>query len=250
MDGTGPMPALLAEAFTAAGCETSCTETLRAPYLTLPADWESYLKGLPSRKRRYLTHALRDFDAWAAGTAELCRAATPAELAEGKRILAELHGRRWSEAGQPGVFAQPRFAAFHDALMPQLLSAGALELLWLRVRGEPVAAQYNLVWDGKVSFYQCGRRPDVPDGQRPGVVLMAHAIRGAIETGRREFDFLGEATNYKMQFTRTMRPLVQFRAVRPCLREHARRLAERGLGWARAVRRWLRRGVKQTEHLR
>jgi hypothetical protein len=71
-------------------------------------------------------------------------------------------------------------------------------------------------------------------------VLLAHAIRGAIEAGHRELDFLGGAALYKMQLTRTTRPLVQVRATRASLVEWARRLAERGRAGARALKRGLR----------
>jgi CelD/BcsL family acetyltransferase involved in cellulose biosynthesis len=236
MDGAGLMPGLLAEALAAAGLQVAIAETGSAPYIPLPATWDAYLKALPKKKRHSLTSALRAFDAWAEGRSELRRASTLAEMEEGSRILRELHGLRWRQAGEGGVFAAARFNAFHAAVMPRLLQEGALELAWLVVRGEPVAAAYNLVWDGKVAYYQCGRRPDLPDAVRPGIVLLAHLIRGAIEAGRREFDFLGGVALYKSQLALAARPLVQVRAVRPCLREYLRRAADRGLGWARALR--------------
>ena len=247
MDGEGVMPPLLVEAFAGAGLEVTCPETGSAPHIPLPASWDAYLQALSKKKRYNVTSALRLFDAWAEGRSELRRAGTPAEVEEGKRILHGLHGQRWREAGEAGVFAAPRFAAFHDAVMPRLLAEGALELVWLLVRDEPVAAAYNIVWNGKVSYYQCGRRLDVPDTIRPGIVLLAQLIRGAIEAGRREFDFLGGTALYKTQLALASRPLVQIRAARPSLRERLRRGAERGLDWARAVRtrarsaaRWLR----------
>ncbi len=247
LSGDGATPALLAEALTAAGLHVRCARTDEAPYIPLPATWDDYLKALTKKRRYSVTSALRLFEAWAEGRAEVRRAQTPAELEEGKRILAELHGRRWQGAGRPGVFAAPRFAAFHDALMPRLLHDGALELAWLSVRGVPVAAAYSLVHRGKVSYYQCGRAPDVPDGVRPGIVLLAHLIRGAIEAGRREFDFLGGVSLYKTQFALAARPLLELRAARPGWREWLRRGAARGIDLARAVRnrvrnaaRWLR----------
>jgi CelD/BcsL family acetyltransferase involved in cellulose biosynthesis len=247
MDGEGVMPGLLVEAFAGAGMEVSCAEMGSAPHIPLPASWDDYLKALPKKKRYNVTSALRLFEAWADGRWELRRAGTPAEVAEGKRILHGLHGQRWRQAGEAGVFAAPRFTAFHDAVMPQLLADGALELVWLLVRDEPVAAAYNIVWNRKVSYYQCGRRLDVPDTVRPGIVLLAHLIRGAIEAGQREFDFLGGVTLYKTQLALASRPLVQVRAARPSQRERLRRGAERALDWARAVRararaavRWLR----------
>jgi CelD/BcsL family acetyltransferase involved in cellulose biosynthesis len=180
---------------------------------------------------------------------ELCRARTPEELEQGKQILEALHTERWRKAGAKGAFAAPRFGAFHDAVMPELLAQGALDLVWLRGRGAAVAAAYHLVWNGKVAYYQCGRRLDLPAALRPGMALLGYAIRAAIEQGQREFDFLGEASEYKMQLALATRPLLSLRAVRPCLREYARRVAERGLGWARAVRnsvRWAARQFRDT----
>ena len=54
-----------------------------------------------------------------------------------------------------------------------------------QVRGEPVAALYGVRWGDKVMAYQTGRRPDVPANVRLGGVILAYAIRAAIEAGRR-----------------------------------------------------------------
>ena len=97
--------------------------------------------------------------------------------------MIKLHEQRWQAAGQGGVFASRLFSRFHDAVLPALLACGALDLGWLRVRGEPVAVAYNIVWDNKVLFYQGGRTLEVPKGVRPGIVLHARSIRAAILTG-------------------------------------------------------------------
>jgi hypothetical protein len=240
MDGEGPMPRLLTAALAEAGLDARCEQTDVAPYAPLPASWDAYLQALPKKKRYGIVRAVRDFETWADGTAELRRASTRPELEEGKRVLAALHNERWDAAGQVGAFRSPRFAAFHDAVLPQLLDAGALELLWLTVRGEPVAAIYNLVWNNKVYFYQCGRKPDAPHGQRLGVVMVAYALRAAVEAGRREFDALAGASLYKSQLLPAARPLVQVRAARRSLREWLRRAAERGIAGARGLRNALR----------
>lgn len=240
MDGEGPMPGLLTAALAGAGLAAECAQTDVATYATLPATWEAYLQALPKKKRYGIVRALRDFDEWAAGAAQLRRATTRPELEEGQRVLAALHNERWGAAGRRGAFRKPRFAAFHAAVLPQLLDVGALELLWLTVRGEPVAAMYNLVWNNKVYFYQCGRKPDAPAGQRLGIVMLAYALRGAVEAGRREFDALGDPSLYKSQVLTATRPLVQVRAVRRTPREWLRRAAGRGIDAARGLRNALR----------
>src|SRR5262249_28748788 len=150
--------------------------------------------------------SLRDFDAWAAGTARLHEARTEAELEEGTAILHRLHAERW-EGTAGGTFRSPHFLRFHDLAMRNLLRRGALRLLWLSVGGEPVAALYDFVWGGREFFYQCGRRLDVPKGVRPGTVLLAMAIRQAIEAGRTEFDLLSDAARYKRELAGSLRPV-------------------------------------------
>jgi CelD/BcsL family acetyltransferase involved in cellulose biosynthesis len=234
MDGTGPMPALLAEACAAAGLHAEVRPASVAPYIPLPAAWDDYLKTL-GKNKRYVVKTLRDFETWAAGAATFHRADTPARLEEGQRLLQALHAERWQRAGRDGVFRAGRFAAFHDRVMREFLAQGVLELDWLTVAGEPVAALYSFRWNGKVYFYQAGRKMDVPQGVRPGIVLHAHAIRAALETGAREYDFLAGPAQYKRQLAPAERPLVEFRAVRPGLRERLRRFLEAA---AAVARRW------------
>jgi CelD/BcsL family acetyltransferase involved in cellulose biosynthesis len=240
MDGDGPAPGLLADAFRGVGALSRTAVTQVAPYVPLPATWEEYLRLLSPARRYYVRRTLRAFERWAGGTSAVHRATTRAELDEGRRLLIALHHRRWEGRGA-GVFHSPHFVAFHEAVLPQLLDAGALELLWLTARGQPVAALYNIVWDGKVYFYQSGREPDLPANVRPGIVLLARAIEGAIRAGRREFDFLAGRSYYKTQLALAERPVVKVRVAWSSLREGARALAAWGASRLWAVRRMAQR---------
>jgi CelD/BcsL family acetyltransferase involved in cellulose biosynthesis len=239
MDGEAKLPGLLTDALRRQGVTASCIVTGAAPYIPLPPTWDAYLKELNPSRRYYVTRSLRAFGRWAGGTAKVHYRSSRSELEEGKRILVQLHHKRWEGVKGAGVFRSPRFLAFHDAVLPRLLDEGALEMMWLSVRGRPLAALYNLVWNDKVSFYQSGRTTQVPNNVRPGIVLLAQAIRGAIEARRREFDFLAGVSPYKTQLALASRPLVQVRAVRPSFREQARSLMERGIAassfWNRAA---------------
>jgi CelD/BcsL family acetyltransferase involved in cellulose biosynthesis len=239
MDGDGPMPALLATAFREAGLSVETTETARAPYISLPKTWETYLKSLSSTHRRQVTRSLRAFEEWADGAARLDRVTDAAELEQAKRVLVELHHARWEGDGQSCVFHSPSFLQFHDAIMRTLLERGSLELLRLSVRGEPVAALYGMTWGDKTIAYQTGRSLNVPNSIRPGGVILAYAVRAAIEAGRREFDFLADEAPYKLQMATASRPLVQLRAHRAGPRETMRRLMERCFDGARMIRKRL-----------
>ncbi|MGO8995107.1 MAG: GNAT family N-acetyltransferase [Polyangiaceae bacterium] len=236
---------------TAPRMHISVAETGLCPYIALPKTWDGYLKSLESSSRYVVTRASRELEKWAGkGGAELVRATTREELAKGRRILRSLHGERWSEEGERGVFASARFSRFHDEVMPQLLDGvdGQLDLLWLTVKGEPIAAAYNIVFRGKVYFYQSGRKLDLPKQVKPGISIHAFAIERSITLGHREYDFLNGASQYKLKLATATRPLVTLRAIAPSLRaravEGARNLAEAA---AKAVRERRRAEKKATE---
>jgi CelD/BcsL family acetyltransferase involved in cellulose biosynthesis len=237
MDGETPLPRLLAEALAARGIPARVTAAGSARYLPLPRTWQQLLGTLTSSSRYLVKRSLRDFAAWSSGEARVLRARTPDELAEGMAVLRALHGCRWQAAGEPSLFDSAPFSRFHQAVMPALLAAGALDLRWLMLRQRPLAALYNLVWDGKVHFYQGGRAMDLPGGIRPGVVLHLDAIRGAIADGHREYDFLAGESLMKRQLGPRARPLVELRAVRSGARELTRLALTRGRA---RLRGWLR----------
>jgi CelD/BcsL family acetyltransferase involved in cellulose biosynthesis len=246
MSGDNPMPALLSSAFQSHGLDATLEEWSIAPYVPLPGTWEEYLSALKPSKRSLLRKAMRSFENWAGGEPSIVRVHNASQLAVGMSVLKALHSERW---GSQGVFASHQFCAFHDRLMPELLSAGALDLGWIDVRGEPVAAFYNFRWMGKVSFYQSGRRLDIPDGVRVGVAMHAYLIRDAIKDGLREYDFMEGSSQYKMSFAVAMRPLLRLRVVKPSLVEIARVAAARAALWAKSLRDQTRPGVAEaTSH--
>jgi CelD/BcsL family acetyltransferase involved in cellulose biosynthesis len=242
LDGDNPLVPVLVEALRRQGYTARSVPGQAAPYIPLPTSWEAYLKSLSSSHRYFLKRSLRDFEAWAGGDVQMSAATSPRDLEEARQVLVALHTERWQSAGSTGVFQSPRFRAFHEAAQSEFLAAGALDLLSLRARGQTVAAVYNLRWNGKISFYQAGRRTDLPDNVRPGVAIHAYAIRSAIEAGLREYDFLAGVSRYKMQFALATRPLVEVRAARRTLVEGARRL----VGWGVSCGRTARDGLRQV----
>jgi len=250
LNGADPLTTLAENEFNAASAGVHRGVATDAPYLTLPATWDAYLKSLDKKKRYNLTRALRDFDAWAGTDWRIVEAKTVEQLAEGQRLLRALHEQRWRDDGKSaGAYASLRFTAFQDAAMPGLFADGKLDLFWLTVRGEPIAVHYQIVANGKAYFYQCGRKMEVPDNIRIGIVMVAKAIQRAIQRGLREYDFLGGPALYKMQLTQTTRPIVQLRIAKPGVREALRCGAERAIEWARILRNRYRawRAQSQTD---
>jgi CelD/BcsL family acetyltransferase involved in cellulose biosynthesis len=246
MNGETPQPFLLTAAFQRQGLRSTLVTTGHTAYIPLPATWEAYLAALSKNNRTMVRDSVRRFEKWAGLDGRLHRATTQDEMEAGKRILIALHHQRWHGVEQTGVFRSPRFLRFHDEILPVLLRLGAVDLMHLSgPGGGPIAATYNLVWNGQVSFYQSGRKLDVPKNIRPGIVIHASAIRSAIEQGRREYDFLGGAEHYKTQLALASRPIVQVRAVKPCLLETLHRGVEWGMDRTRCFRHNLRDALRR-----
>jgi CelD/BcsL family acetyltransferase involved in cellulose biosynthesis len=236
LNGFDPLQRLLSAALVRAGVHVERQHANTCPFIPLPQSWDDYLAALAPNARYMVRRSLRDFEKWAAGADRIERASSPEEVEQGTAILRGLHAERWTETREGGAFASPRFANFHGRVMPQLWQKGELELLWLTVSGEPIAALYNVVKNGVVYFYQSGRRLDLPKGIRPGIVLHAHAIRGAIESGRREYDFLAGTSRYKLDLALASRQLITLRATRPSVVETLRSVTQAGLNAARSLR--------------
>jgi CelD/BcsL family acetyltransferase involved in cellulose biosynthesis len=235
-NGDAPCVQSLISAFVSQGFDTRADEAGASPYIPLPRTWEQYLEALSSNDRYYLARSMREFDKWAGGEVEVKYATSKSDLETGKKSLIKLHRERWSAEGKQGVFASSHFSAFHEALLPQLLDAGALELMWVSVRGAPIAALYNIAWNGKIYCYQSGRTLDVPRNVRPGVIAHVYAIRRAIETGKSEYDFMAGTSQFKRKLALAYKPLVRVRAVRKSLIEYVRVFAESLAATTRTLR--------------
>lgn len=234
MNGDDPLVPVLVRELRASGIPAHMERSGLCPYIPLDGTWEDYLGALGAERRYLVNRSLRELEKWAGGEWRLHRARTADDLAEGRRILEELHAARWTPAGRGGVFASERFSRFHSEVMPRLLAGEdetGLELAWLTARGHPMAVVYNIVYANKVYFYQSGRLVDLPTSLRPGIAIHALSIRDSIERGRREYDFLAGATRYKRALALASRSIVGVRAVSPSLRgklvEAARSLADR-----------------------
>ena len=225
LDEQSPVVRALPAAFSARGLACESQIVARCPFIALPKSWDEYLAALSSDNRYMVRRSLRDFERWAGKNWKVEVARGHADLAPGKAILQRLHEHRWKD---DGAFASCLFSRFHDLVMPELLDRGELDLRWLVVNGERIAASYCVAHDNRLYYVQGGRATDVPKGVRPGIVLHLHTIRAAIEAGRLEYDFLGGDARYKDQLSTAVRPLIELRVMRPSLPGAARSAVEAG----------------------
>lgn len=189
-----PMIGELCLALAARGARPHIESAASCWRLALPDTWDAYLGQLSKSHRKRVRRLEREY--FQSGRARLVTATTQAQLAEGFRLLVEMHGQRWAACGQSGVFRDEALFAFHRAATSRLLAAGLLRLTWLELDGRAVAAEYSLQGGREVFAYQSGMLPDAA-ADEPGTLALIGTLREAIAAGAQVVDFLRGDEAYK-----------------------------------------------------
>jgi CelD/BcsL family acetyltransferase involved in cellulose biosynthesis len=204
------------------------------PVADLEGGFDAYLARLSPNSRQQARRLLRGA-ARAGATFEL---AAPEAGDRAFGDLVRLHQMRWNSEGRPGVFAAPRFTAFHRALVREWLPSGRAILARLAVGEECLAVLYGFRSGGAFAFYQSGvdlSRAGAIDS--PGIVAHLLLIKALAQAGVMEYDFLRGRASYKTRLSTRERPVVALQAWRPTLRAGACRSLQLA---SRAARRGLR----------
>jgi CelD/BcsL family acetyltransferase involved in cellulose biosynthesis len=164
--------------------------------LELPSDYEQYLGGL-SKSLRYDCKRLgkEPFTNGAAKLVDVCSDTTAAAVDS----FFELHEKRWKSRWQPGAFATKRLKAFHREVVSALACDGHLRMTLLESEGSAVGVIYGMEVGTTRFFYQCGFDPSAK-ALSPGTLLVADAIRKAIDEGCTHFDFMRGDEAYKRRW--------------------------------------------------
>ncbi len=193
--GASPTVTTLPQLAQACGLAATVAVEERCPVLALPATWEAYLASLSGKHRHELGRKVRRLaraapearSSWAAGRADV-----QARLGD----FLDLHRR--SRAGK-ARFMDARMEGFFRSAVTALAERGEARLWFLDTASGPIATFITLEWNGTVGLYNSGFHPERA-ALSPGVVLLGHLIRDAVERGKRRFDFLRGEERYKLDF--------------------------------------------------
>jgi CelD/BcsL family acetyltransferase involved in cellulose biosynthesis len=161
-----------------------------SPRIPLERDWESYLARLDKKDRHELRRKRRRLEAAGGWTV---REATSETLAADLEVFFDLHAK---SSKAKADFLTPVVAEFFRHICHDLLREGWLSLQTLVHAGTPGACALAFRYDGKLLAYNAGYEPEL-NKLSVGLVLMSELIRGAIEAGLTEVDFLRGNEKYK-----------------------------------------------------
>lgn len=193
---------LRADGVLAALFEDATIETFKAPYASLPGDFDEYLGGRPGRVRSTIKRRSKTL----ATEGAKFRRIPSAEVEDALHSLEELHDERWGE----GSGFLDAFDRFSRAIRAGI-DVGGVAIHDLRLHsGATIAIEVDFLGPGRVSFYQAGRRTD-HEWRGAGSVLRAKIISACIEQGAREYDMLRGDENYKAEWATSHRMISDHR---------------------------------------
>jgi len=167
----------------------------RCPVLRLPESWDAYLATLSGKDRHELRRKMRKLEAELPDVRVASVTGGPAWDDALSRFL-RLH--RFSRTGKSKFMDEAMERFFRDAL-GALAGAGWVRLWFLESAGAPVASFICTEYGPSVGLYNSGFDP-VHARLAPGIVLLGHVIRDAIERRFPVFDFLRGEEPYKYAF--------------------------------------------------
>jgi CelD/BcsL family acetyltransferase involved in cellulose biosynthesis len=178
-----------------AGLRATVERQDRCPVLALPKTWDEYLARLSGKDRHELRRKVRRLERELPGATARPHA-DAAGWDEAMTRFLTLH--RLSKVGK-ARFMDERMERFFRSATATLAAKGWARLWFLEHEGAAVAAFICLEYAGRVGLYNSGFDPARAQ-LAPGIVLLAHVIRDAIERGIPTFDFLRGEEPYKYGF--------------------------------------------------
>jgi CelD/BcsL family acetyltransferase involved in cellulose biosynthesis len=167
----------------------------RCPVLHLPDSWDAYLATLSGKDRHELRRKMRKLEAELPDV-RVRSVTAPADVDASLGGFLRLH--RQSRTGK-AKFMDERMERFFRVALGALAEAGWVRLWFLESAGAAVASFICTEYGDSVGLYNSGFDP-AHSKLAPGIVLLGHVIRDAIERRIPVFDFLRGDEPYKYAF--------------------------------------------------
>ncbi|GAB5492549.1 MAG: GNAT family N-acetyltransferase [Phototrophicaceae bacterium] len=164
------------------------------PLIELPDTFEGYLELLDKKQRKEVQRKLRR----AKGAGDSLNwyivgdeHKLDEEIEKFLKLMASSHPEKAK------FLENDQHVTFFKSIVPAAAKAGWLQMNFLEVMGEPVAAYVNFDYNNQILVYNSGLEPSKAAALSPGIILLAYNIQHAIETKHDIFDFLRGDEQYK-----------------------------------------------------
>jgi CelD/BcsL family acetyltransferase involved in cellulose biosynthesis len=174
-----------------------------SPLITLEDDFEQYFSRTFDRKHRYnIRRSVRDAE-------EKLRSAVacfsgPHDVAPALQQAFRVSRASWKGQQNTDMGGCELRRAFYEEVTQRFAELGVIQIWLLELDDQPAAIQYQLV-SGTSVYLLVSDFAAQFHGHSPGTVLLYRVLEQLCRQGIREFDFCGEAYDYKMRWSTGVR---------------------------------------------
>ncbi|MCW5875461.1 MAG: GNAT family N-acetyltransferase [Anaerolineales bacterium] len=194
LDDSATQPAAQTAA-AAAGWAAELETVQPSPYLTIPASLDAYGDMLDSKQAHELRRKLRQA---ARNPLPVALEVVDSSHSEMAPALDDFFALMTQEADK-AAFLTPAMRAQMEAIGAAAAAGGWLQLGFLKVGAERVAAFMSFDYQNRVWAYNSGFN-NQHARLSPGWLLMAYMVQWCIDNGRGVFDFMRGGEEYKYRF--------------------------------------------------
>lgn len=187
--------------------EVEITQQEVCPIIQLPTTWEAYLSEVLDKKER---HEIRRKLRRAEGETNWYIVGPEHQLNEEIERFLDLMSASHPE--KAGFLRDPQNLEFFRQVTPIVYEQGWLQLSFLTIQGKAAATYLNFDYNSQILVYNSGLLPGEYGHLSPGIVLLAHNIRHAIEARHKIFDFLRGSESYKYRMGGKDNPVFMLKA--------------------------------------
>jgi CelD/BcsL family acetyltransferase involved in cellulose biosynthesis len=167
------------------------------PYVPVEGDWESFWSSRSYLFRKSRRGILNRMGRVGDVTVECLAGVRAGEGFAAYRHVAE---RSWKHREGLSLSSRPELARFFESLTEAAGRRGWLMVWVVSLRGEPIAAEYNLASGGRVHALRADYAEEY-GSHSPGAYLEYHIIKHLFENGYREYSTGPGRDTYKARWT-------------------------------------------------
>lgn len=174
-----------------------------SPYLPLGAPWNQYFDRLAAKHRANLRNRFKRLNG--IGPVEVETITSGEELPGALEAGWKLEAAAWKGEAHTAISCHPDVSRFYSTLARRAAERGWMRLNFLRAGAIRVAFDYSLFYRNRVHLLKLGYDPAYAP-YSPSNLLVSLVLEDACERDVREYDFLGESADWKLQWTKHSRP--------------------------------------------
>jgi CelD/BcsL family acetyltransferase involved in cellulose biosynthesis len=185
-------------------CQTVIWQSGASPYLPLRSSWEEYFNSLAGKHRANLRNRLKRLSA--IGPVGVETVSSGERLPDALEAGLQLEAAAWKGAAGTAISSDPHVSRFYSTLAVRAAERGWMRLHFLRAGSQRVAFDFSLEYKNRIHLLKIGYDPAYAP-YSPSNLLLLMLLQDMFQRDDvREYDFLGESGEWKLQWTKLAQP--------------------------------------------